>query len=107
MNEFWDGGRVKNSLVSRPLEGRPRANTRESSTQEIKLELVLNFNARRVFSTRVLSLSLSMLAARHTFGRSATSKDEGVKHTSDQIGQTIRSQFNPPSDAEGSACLCL
>ena len=47
------------------------------------LELVLNFNARRVFSTRVLSLSLSMLAARHTFGRSATSKYEGVEHTSE------------------------
>ena len=60
--------------VSRPLE-----------VQETELELGLNSNARRVFWRRVLSLSLSLLAARHTFGRSATSKHEGSKVQETQV----------------------
>ena len=72
----------------------------ESKVQEIKLALVLNSSLHRVFWTRVLSLSLSLLllAARHTFGRSATSKHEESKvHESDWTGEQL-SQFNPLSD---------
>ena len=61
---------------------------------------MLNSNARRVFWTLVLSLSLSLLllAARHTFGRSATSKHEESKvHELDWTGEQL-SQFNPLSD---------
>ena len=61
-----------------------------SKVQEIELELVLDSNARRAFWTRVLSLSLSLLAARHTFARSATGKHERSKVQVSQIGQTIK-----------------
>ena len=61
---------------------------------------MLNSRVRRVFWARVLSLSLSLLllAARHTFGRSATSKHEGSKVQESGWTDDQFSQFNPLSD---------
>ena len=63
---------------------------------------------RVVYSGPVCSLflfSLLLLAARHTFERSATSiNTRGAKHTS-QIGETIKS-VQSSNDTEGQCGAC-